>query len=348
MARNDRLGVAVIGCGVQGRIHLDAYHDLPGVEIVACCDLDAERLEAAGRDFGIPRTFTDYGDLLNTVSVDLVSICTMPATHQAMAIACLNAGAHVLCEKPMARNTVEAEAMVAAARINRRALTIGYNMRWMGSAQFAQQFVREGHLGIPQYAHVYALANDIPWWGKHYIKATSGGGVLTSTAVHVLDLLLWVIGHPELVAVSATMLRRFPDRRGRTAPESAARAAYDVEDLLSAHIRLAGDMALTVEAAWAYDALQSRYGFELIGSQGLLQFDPLQVVAEQDDKPIDVTPTGVADTDWGRSVRREIEHVVNAIQDGRTPLVTVEQALAVQRLSDALYRSAEAGREVRL
>jgi predicted dehydrogenase len=343
-----RLRVAVVGCGVQGRVHLDAYRGRPDVEIAACCELDPARLEAIGRDFGVVRLFTDFRDLLNAVPVDLVSVATMPSTHLAVTTAALEAGAHVLCEKPMAMNAAEAERMLAAAGRSRRALTVGFNMRWMGSAQFARSYVAEGRLGTPQYARVWALANDIPWWGKHYVKALSGGGVLASTAVHVLDLTLWVMGHPEAIAVSASTLRRFPERRGATAPDPKAAASYDVEDLISGHVRLAGGAALTLEAAWAYDALRSHYGFELAGSQGLLRFDPLTVVTERDGKPVDATPPGLSDTDWSASVGREIDDVVDAVRRGRTPLVTGEEALAVQRLTDALYESARTGREVRL
>lgn len=349
MVRNKNgLRVAVIGCGVQGRIHLNAYRKLPYVDIVACCDVDTTRLETAGRDFGVTRRFTSYHDLLNDEPVDLVSVCTMPVTHQMIATACLDAGANVLCEKPMAMNVSEGEAMVAAAQRNKKILTVGLNMRWMGSAQFAQRWVAEGRLGVPQYAHVYALANDIPWWGRHYEKDVSGGGVLASTAVHVLDLLLWVIGYPQALTVSASMRRRFPSRRGSTAPTPAARDAYDVEDLLCAHLRFADNIALTLEAAWAYDAFKSRYGFELVGSQGLLQYDPLTVVTEQNGAPVDVTPPGIADTDWANSVQRQLSDVVNALRTNHSPLVRVEQALAVQRITDALYASAAAGHEVQL
>jgi predicted dehydrogenase len=343
-----RLRVGVVGCGTQGRVHLEAYRRRPDVEIAALCDLDGARLEAAGRDFGVGRLYADFGEMLSAGRLDLVSVATMPATHLAVTTAALEAGAHVLCEKPMALNADEAERMVAVARDRRRTLTVGFNMRWMGSARFARSHVAAGRLGRPQYARVWALANDVPWWGKHYQRSLSGGGVLASTAVHVLDLTLWVMGHPGALAVSASTLRRFPERRGATAPDAAAAASYDVEDLISAHVRLEGGAALTLEAAWAYDALRSDYGFELTGSQGLLRFDPLTVVTERDGRAVDATPEGVADTDWPSSVGREIDDVVEAVRRGRSPLVTAEQALAVQRLTDALYESASAGREVRL
>lgn len=349
MIRSHRkLRVAVIGCGTQGRIHLDSYSSIPDVEVVACCEVDSTRLERAASDFGNLHAYSDYHDLLRSEKPDLISVCTMPVTHRDIVVAGLSAGANVLCEKPMAMNSIEAGEMIAAAETAQRVLSVGYNMRFMGSAQFAKKFVSEGKLGIPQYARISVLANDIPWWGRHYVRAISGGGVLASTAVHVLDLLLWVINNPEPLTVSATMLRRFPERRGETAPSAEARRAYDVEDLLSAHIRLAGGMALTLEAAWAYDTLTSRYSFELSGSKGLLRFDPLTLVAEKDGRPVEVTPPGVADTDWQASVRREIADVVDALRFGRLPVVRAQEALQIQRLSDALYQSATMEREIRL
>jgi len=341
--------VAVIGCGVQGRVHLTAYRALDEVEVVAVCDLDRARLETAQREFAVPHGFTDYRDLLASAPVDLVSICAMPVTHREMTVAALEAGAHVLCEKPMAMNAAEAEEMVATARRRGRWLSVGYNLRFSDAAQFARRFVDEGRLGTPQYARVYALANDIPWWGKHYHRAISGGGVLASTAVHVLDLTLWILGTPRPVTATATMLTRFPERRGSTAPSPEAAALYDVEDFVSGHIRLANGVALTLEAAWAYDSpLQTDYGFDLTGSRARLRLDPLLVVEERDGAPVEVTPAEIPPSDWPLSVKRELADVVAAVREGRPPLVTGEQALVVQQLTDALYESARLGREVQL
>ena len=140
--------------------------------------------------------------------------------------------------------------MVAAARRANRFLTVGFNMRFLPAAGALRGFVGEGKLGKPLYTRAWALATDIPWWGKHYVKAVSGGGVLASTAVHVLDLALWVAGSPEPVSVSASMTRVFPRKRATTAPSSEAAASYDVEDLLSGHLRFADGSWMTLEAGW--------------------------------------------------------------------------------------------------
>ncbi|MBI2941774.1 MAG: Gfo/Idh/MocA family oxidoreductase [Chloroflexi bacterium] len=346
----DRVRVAVIGCGAQGQVHLRGYQARPDVELVACCDLDPARLEAIAREFGPTRVFADYRDMLDSVGIDLVSVCTMPATHRTITSDALSAGAHVLVEKPMAMNVAEAEEMVKVAQANHRLISVGTNMRWMGSAQFCRRLVDEGQIGPPRYARAFTFASYIPWWGKHHVRALSGGGALASTAVHVLDLILWVMGNPEPLTVSASMTTRFPASRGDSAPSPEVRATYDVEDLFSAHVRLAGERWLTLEGAWGYDSLADHYGFDLSATHGRITFDPLSVIVERDGKPVDVTPAGVADADWPRSVWAEIGDMVLAAREGHTSptLVTPEQALTVQRIQDAIYQSAESGREVRI
>lgn len=333
------LRVGVIGCGTQGRHHLQAYQAIDGVEIAGICDADPARLAAAGHDFSVAWQYPDYRQLLDASRFDLVSICTMPATHREISVAALHAGVHVLCEKPVALNAVEALEMAQAAERAGRTLTFGFNMRYMPSARFLKRHIVEGRLGRPIYTRAWTKATDIPWWGKHYVKAISGGGALASTAVHILDLTLWLLGHPEPVTVSASMTRLFPRKRAATAPDREAAASYDVEDLLSGHIRFADGTWLTLEAGWAWDRPDYSYSCEIIGDAAAARFDPLRVIAERDGKPVDCTPAGVAGTDWGQSV-------VAALRQGNEPPVRVSEALLVQRLIDALYQSAAEGREV--
>jgi predicted dehydrogenase len=340
--------VGVIGCGVQGRVHLEQYKQIEGVEIAAVCDLDPARAESAARDFGAARQATDYRVLLAGDPLDLVSVCTMPDTHRAMATLALQAGANVICEKPMALNAAEAAAMVEAAEAGRRLLTVGLNMRSMAAAGWLHRFVAEGGVGRVGHIHVWTLDTDIPWWGKHYVKALSGGGVVASTAVHLLDLALYVAGYPAPVGVSATTGRLFPGKRGATAPNDAAWAAYDVEDQAAALIRFAGGASMTLHAAWVHDRVEGSRGFELVGAAGAVAW-PLRVVAERDGEPVDLTPPDVPETGWAESVRLQLADVVRRVRAGEeVGLVTPHQALTLQRLIDAIYASAEQGREVRL
>lgn len=343
--------VAVIGCGAQGRNHLRAYAKHPDAEIVAICDTDAERLAQTARDFSAPSTFADYRTLIDAVPCDLVSVCAMPVSHAGMAIAALQRGANVLCEKPLAMNLDEATAMADAASAAGRFLTVGFNMRYLPAAQILRRMVADGEIGQPVSSRAWTLATDIPWWGKHYIKRISGGGVLASTAVHILDLALWVAGNPRPVNVSGSMDRIFPRKRAGTAPSPEALAEFDVEDTFSGHIRFADGTWMDLRGGWGCDQPAYSYSFELVGAKAAVQFAPLRIVAERDGIPVDVTPpSDIVDPtgmhDWPSSVRAEIDDVVSAVRDGRRPLVRIEQALTVQAIVDALYRSAETRQEV--
>ena len=190
------------------------------------------------------------------------------------------------------------------------------------------------------------LAGDVPWWGKHYIKAISGGGALAATAVHVLDLAIWLAGSPRPLTATASSARIFPRKRGAGAPSAEAREAFDVEDMLFGHVRFEGGFWLTLEGSWVWDEPGWNYSLDLVGDAGQARMDPLRLAAERDGAPVDVTGTRSGGMDFPPSVARELADVVAAIREGREPLVRAREALVVQSITDALYRSAELGREV--
>ena len=344
------LRVGLVGCGVQGKMHLRSFRELGGTEIVSLCDIDPARREAAGQEFEVAHRYGDYRAMLEAQRFDLVSVCTMSVSHREIAVAALEAGAHVLCEKPMAMNLDEAQEMVRAAERAGRFITVGFNMRYLGAAQALKRFVVEGRLGRPLYTHAWTVATDIPWWGKHYVKAISGGGVLASTAVHILDLALWIADSPAPATASASMTSVFPRKRATTAPSPVAAEAYDVEDMLAGHVRFTDGSWMTLQGAWAWDAPANSYSFEMVGETAAIQYEPARVVIEEDGAPVERTAALLGDlsplNNWPQSVTAHIGAVLAAVRSGEEPPVTVQQALSVQQLVDALYRSAETGREV--
>ena len=344
--------VAVVGCGFQGRIHVDSLRRLDDVEVVAVCDVDAERRDGLAEEAGVRMRYADYRRLLDAHAdeLDLVTVCTMPATHREITVAALAAGAHVICEKPFARTLEEACEMAAAARKADRLLTVGFNMRYTQNARVLHALVADGRVGAPLYARAWGRAGEPPWWGRHYERAVSGGGALAATAVHLLDLALWTAGFPRPLAVSASARTVFPRKRARTAPTAAAAAAFDVEDLVSAHVRFEGGFWMMVEGAWIWDRPGWDYSFELQAEDALLEFDPFRVTLERDSRLVDATPEIERPIDWALdfplSVAREIEDFVAAVRAGRQPLIRPEEALITQAITDAIYRSAAAGAEV--
>jgi predicted dehydrogenase len=260
----------------------------------------------------------------------------------------------VICEKPPAMNAAEVAAMIAGARGAGRFPTFGFNMRFLANAQVLKRFVEGGGFGRPIYTRAWTFATDIPWWGKHYRKGISGGGVLASTAVHILDLALWIADGPKPVTASASMTTLFPKKRGTTAPDTEAAATFDVEDTFSGHIRFADGSWMTLEGGWSWDRLDYSYSFEMAGERAAIRLEPLQIVTERDGAPVDVTaeivtgePTvGAWGENWSAAIAAEIADIAAAVRDERQPLVRPEEALTVQAVIDAFYRSAALGREV--
>jgi predicted dehydrogenase len=342
----ERLRVGIIGCGFQGRLHAEILSGIEGVEVAAVCDRDEERAAAVASEFQAPRVFGDYRALLADGRYDLVTVCTMPDTHRAITLAAIECDAHVLCEKPFALDASEALEMIVAAERAGRTLSVGFNMRFMDSALAMRRFIDDGHLGRPVCARGWMLAGDVPWWGKHYIKAVSGGGALAATAVHVLDLATWLAGSPKPLTATASSARIFPRKRGSGAPSAEARNAFDVEDTIFGHVRFEGGFWLTLEGSWVWDEPGWNYSLDLVGDAGQARLDPLRFATERNGAPVDVTGDARGGMDFPPSVARELADVVSAIRDGREPLVRAREALVVQSITDALYRSAEVGHEV--
>ena len=345
--------VGIVGCGAQGQNHLKALGAMAGVEIAAIADLDEARLEDVGDTFDVEHRFTD-GDRLVGLGLDLVSVCTMPNSHAQVVGAALDAGSHVICEKPFARDIADAVAMVRAADRAERLLAVGFNTRYLRSSTAVRDFVRAGSLGDLVCARGFVHAHDVPWWGKHYVRELAGGGVLSSMATHMVDLLLWLAGSPRPLTATASMARIFPRKRAAGAPAGALET-YDVEDVLFGHVRLEGGTWFSIEGTWLSDRpAPMAYSFDAYGSTGQAHMEPLELYTERDGAVVrvdDGAPTPWADSWRGEmedSLVRELEDVVAAVRTGRAPdrLATARQATTVQAVTDALYRSAREGREV--
>ncbi len=349
------LKVGVIGCGFQGRLHVDCLTKISDVEVIAIVDTNTDRLNELGNDFNINSRYHDYREFLEDCRCDLVTICTMPVFHSEMTIAALENGAHVLCEKPLAMNAQEGKEMVLAAKKAGKILAVGYNMRFTPNALLISDFIEKGKLGKPIKTRAWANASQIPWWGEHYRREISGGGALAATAVHFLDLALHFSGFPKPISVSASSTSLFPRKRGGTIPKGVSPNLYTSEDLISAHIRFDNGFWLDLEGSWidnqpSVDGQPSwDYSLDSIGETGQVRFDPLSIRTEDNGEIIDVlSKDTLSDVSFPPSVAALILDVIQAVRDGRQPKVTGEEALAVQIIVDAIYESAKTFKEVRM
>jgi predicted dehydrogenase len=343
--RADEILVGVIGCGFQGRLHVDCLGRTPGARVVAVCDRDPARAALVAAEFGVPAVHAHHEELLGRHELDLVTVCTMPDTHREIVVDALEAGAHVLCEKPLAFDLDDGRAMVAAATRSGRTLAVGFNLRYTGAAQAIRAFVAEGRLGRPICARGSMLETEIPWWGPHHIKEVSGGGALAATAVHMIDLLVWLAGSPTPLTATASAARLFPRKRAHGTPSADAASRYDVEDLVFGHVRFEGGFWLSLEGSWVWDEPGWECRFTLVGDRAQAGAEPVRFWAEREGRLCDITDGAAGDLDFPSSVQRELDDVVARVRDGRPPLASGEQGLRVGAIVDALYRSLDAGRE---
>lgn len=342
------LRIGVIGLGM-GEHHVEQYGKHPGARVVAIADLDRTRLDAVGKRFGVPGRYTDPRAMLAREGLDVVSVATPNRFHKPLTIAALKAGAHVLCEKPMAMNAAEARAMLAAARKARRRIMINFSYRFTAAARALKREVEAGILGRVYFARtVWHRSRGIPgfggWFGR---RALSGGGPLIDLGVHRLDLALWLMGYPKPAwALGATydpIARRLAKATGK---------AFDVEDLAVGMIRFADGATLAVEASWAVNRAEREHmETRLFGTRGGLVHRNTDggytfggEVYEEKAGRVVARPPRPGPASRGGAMA----HFVEAIRTGRPHLATGAEGLTVMRLLDGIYASARKKAPVRL
>jgi predicted dehydrogenase len=340
----ERVKIGIIGAGmIAHRSHAEAFQQVPEAEVVAVADVDETRARDFSQKYEISQVFTSYEELLARKEIDAVSVALPVFLHAPATIAALEAGKHVLCEKPMARTSAEAQAMVDAARRTGRKLAVYWRNRFGARAIKAKQLIDAGELGRVYYVRTAGLrwrgrpgfdarmSSFGRWFGS---KDLAGGGPLMDIGGYNLDLVLGLLGFPKILAASGLTWRAI-DR------ERADREGHDVEDLAVGLIRLDGGAAISLESSFAGN-IDETNGTWLFGSRAGLRLEPLTLFRERDgEKKVqdidaaDVTPL---------SATREFVRAI--LEDRPISICSGEEALIVTRLQELLYRSAEEGREL--
>mgnify|MGYP000824075328 FL=1 len=196
---SDKVRIGIIGCGgIATSKHLPALHKLSNIEMVAFCDLIRSRAESAAKNYGTPdaKVYENYKELLEDKTIDVVHVLTPNRSHSFISVDAMEAGKHVMCEKPMAINAEEAKKMVDAAKRTGKKLTIGYQNRQRNDSLFAKAEVEAGTLGEIYYARATALRRRaVPTWGVFLNEYEQGGGPLIDIGTHALDLTLWCMNN---------------------------------------------------------------------------------------------------------------------------------------------------------
>jgi predicted dehydrogenase len=333
--KNLRIGLVGVGAAAQIN-HIPALHRTEGVEIVALCDRDPEKAARVAQKFGIAHSSGRLDDLLANDELDAVDLCTPNFLHAPMAMAALEAGKHVLCERPLARSADEAASMARAAKKADRVLMCALQHRFRADALLLKKFVEKGDLGDLFFAKAGWLRQRADWdsdeWRRQ--KRESGGGVVLDLGFQMLDLSLWMMGNPAVESVTASVHRQ---RKG------------EVEDSASAFFRLASGATLTLELTWGLLMEKDFAYVNLFGSGGAALLNPLRVHKGMHGSLVNVTPNlETSRNQYKHSIEAQIGHFADVLRKGVKPMGTAEEILPVMELMDAIYRSAEQGREVRL
>jgi len=354
------LRVGVIGLGWAGQQHMDAYAELDGVELVAIAGKEEDLRRDLAKQYSVERHFGDWTDLLTGAELDAVSVAVPTFLHAPITVAALDAGLHVLCEKPIARDGAEAATMVDAAKRSGKVLEIAFNHRRRGDIEAIRAAVDAGTIGTPYHARATWLRRSgIPSLGSWFTnREMAGGGPLIDLGVHVLDYALHLMREPKVVAVSAvTHSQLGPRGLGGAVGGSAKQAvgsAYEVEDLAAVMLRLEGGGSLMIETSWAaHRPSGDEFGITLYGSDG-----------GADLRVIDYAPVGeltlftgdgetrediAVDADPGRGHGAVVETFIERVRDkGAWSRHDGSLALGRARIIDACYASAATGRELRL
>ncbi len=352
----DKIKVAVIGVGGISRVHIQSYRKSPRAELYALCDINRERLEKAGKAYGISRLYTDAQEMLADLpELDAVSVCTWNSAHAPCAIAALKAGKHVLCEKPMALSALEAKRMQEAALESGKLLMIGFVRRFGNDAQILKRFIEKGDFGQLYYAKATYLRRNGNPGGWFSDSSRSGGGPLIDLGVHVIDMVRFLMGNPRPVSVYGATFSKLGDRanilseKGYVASDKPDSDICDVEDLACAMIRFDNGAVLSVETSFSLNIKQSERTIELFGTKAGAKLDPeLEIFSEWNDYMTNVQLDAPTALSFDGLFERQIEHFLSCIADGATCCSPAEDGVTLMEILDAVYESARTGHEVLL
>ena len=347
--------IGIIGVGNISEIHIQSYLNDPRVELYAFCDIDPVILAQKGEKYGVKRLYTDLDEMLALPELEGVSVCTWNCAHAECTIKALRAGKHVLCEKPMALNTAQAEEMQRTAEETGKTLMIGFVRRFGADCAMLQEYKEADFLGDIYYAKVWNLrrhGDPGGWFGD---KARSGGGPLIDLGVHVIDLMCYTMGNSiKPVSVYGAAFHKLgtrpntKDKPAYISPSARPDDVCDVEDLATALIRFDNGAVLSVEVSFALNIPQETSGFSLYGTKGGITTAPeFTLSTDVNGRMANIRLCSPAEFDF-KSFHDEISHFVDCIRDGVPCRNPGQDGVKLMKILDAIYASAASGHEVEI
>ena len=344
----EKLKIGVVGAGnIAKHGHLPAYKKCYNCVPQAICDIDFERAKRVAEEYGIPEVYPSIEEMLEKADIDAVDICTWNNAHAPCLIAAANAGKHVMCEKPLAMSLDDALKMEKAVKENNIIFFLVVPSRFGYENMYLRDMYDNGELGDVYYAKTSYIRRRGTPSGWFHDKKTSGGGPIIDIGVHRIDAAWYLMGNPKPTRVSANVFYKIGDYqtkgisrwKGTPCPDN----QFDCEDSGAGAIHFENGATMVFEASWAINGPVKSETF-IFGSKAGASVEPLTIYGERNGF---LSTDNVTVKNSNDKFQLEIEHfadcVLNKNYNTKYP---IEQAVNMQRMLQAIYDSAEQGKEI--
>lgn len=344
-----KLNLGIIGTGWPGQQHAIAALAGDFASVHACADLDETRRVEFEKEFKPKKCFSDYHQLLQDQSVDAAVICLPNFLHFPATLAALEAGKHVLCEKPPTLNAAEMKVLREEAAKRKLVYYFGRQFRFTGAMRAARRAVEQGRLGRIYHARAtFVRSRGIPvgvgnWFTE---KRQSGGGALIDIGIHALDAVWYLMGTPKPVAVTAQVFQNFP--------QLVKAGTFDVEDAAYAFIRFDNGAIVQLETSWAGNLTddipprqyfgQESHNSVIYGTKASIRLKPLTLFEDREGELAAVPLEAAEDEPSGFVL--QLQNFAEAIAGEAEAVNNADQAVALMEMVDGIYSSSQLGREV--
>lgn len=346
-----KLKVGMIGLGNIAHTHVPGWEASPDAELVAGCDINPDVFPVWSEKHGLTRVYEDALDLIKSPDIDIIDICTPNNWHAPYAVAAMDAGKHVICEKPLAPTPAAIREMIAARDRSGKKLMTAQHFRFKGNTKAMKEEIETGVLGDIYHARAWMLRRSLlPVRPTFIYQRESGGGPTIDIGVHILDLTLWLMGHPKPVAVSGVTRAALAHHEG--AFSSWGRVAVpddlDVEDFAAAFVRFDTGATLILEVSWLLHHNTSGEDARvwLYGTEGGAEWPDATFLSSNYPNKQLVNRTLQLTRDTMEPHALECVEFARVVAEDLPSPVPAEHSLHVQTILDGIYRSQAAGKEV--
>ncbi|PCJ59679.1 MAG: oxidoreductase [Planctomycetota bacterium] len=347
-----KLNFGIVGAGAIAHSCCKAINDHPEARVLAASDPNEERLQGLKEKNNITNTYATNEELFGDAELDAVYIAVPNKFHAPLAIAALNAGKHVILDKPFALSYAEAKEVAYVAAANGKTFTVGMNQRFTPGVQQARSLIKQGDLGEVYHAKSFWFRRKgIPKFGTWFCrKDMAGGGVMLDIGVHLLDATLYVLDNFEPVSVTGQTYTKFGDRglgEGGWGMSDAKEQVFDVDDFSTALIKFKNGASVSLDVSWAIHQKESnKMDIQIYGTEGgMLCYGQEKFnYGEGSSYSVQQGLNGKKEFEHGDRFHNFINHIL-----GKEELCNpIEQALVIQKILDGIYESSKTGNEVKL